>query len=249
MLLKEPRFADVFATLAEDLVRRITGATTDEEQAQAFLGQLARWQKFLAASLDGLTDEAQRGLWGELHVLRDMLIPSLGVAATAGWKGPGKAHQDFQFSSGALEVKTTVAKQPQVVRISSERQLDPSNWAALFLHVVALNVREGRGESLPALVTAVRSAIAADAAGRESFEDSLLAAGYHDAHAPRYLGRGYVVRSQRSFRVKRGFPAIVEGDLARGVGAVTYGLAIEACGRFAVDGAKMVAALRNDFPP
>ncbi len=40
------------------------------------------------------------------------------------WRGPEPAHQDFQFTSGAVEVKATAAKQPQSVRITSERQLD-----------------------------------------------------------------------------------------------------------------------------
>jgi hypothetical protein len=34
-----------------------------------------------------------------------------------------------------VEVKTTAAKQPQSVRITSERQLDDTGVGALFLHV------------------------------------------------------------------------------------------------------------------
>jgi hypothetical protein len=243
VVLKEPRFADVFTALAEDLVRRVAEAATPAAQAEAFLGQLARWQKFLATSLDGLGEEAQRGLWGELAVLRDLLLPTLGAAAAAGWKGPTKAHQDFQFGGGALEVKTTLAKQPQVVRIASERQLDPAGWPALFLAVLALDVREGGAESLPKVVADARAAVAGDTTAREQLEDALLAVGYLDVHADRYAGRGYVVRSRRCFRVKRGFPAIVERDLARGVGDVAYGLAVEACESFAVASPVVVETL------
>jgi hypothetical protein len=57
------------------------------EAVATLLGQLVRWQKFLAASVEGLSDEAQRGLWGELHCLRERLLPALGAAAVAGWKG------------------------------------------------------------------------------------------------------------------------------------------------------------------
>lgn len=248
VVLKEPRFSDVFAALVEDLVRRVAEAGSPVEQAQAFLGQLARWQKFLAASLEGLGEEAQRGLWGELRVLRELLLPALGTAAVAGWKGPEKAHQDFQFHGGALEVKTTLAKQPQVVRIASERQLDVADWPALFLHVLALDVREGRAESLPEMVASVRAAVAGDAAARETLEDGLLAAGYLDAQADRYAGRGYSVRSERCFWVKRGFPAIVERDLPRGVGNVAYALAVEACERFACESAAITAALGKPEP-
>jgi hypothetical protein len=50
-----------------------------------------------------------------------------------------------EFSGGAMEVKTTAAKQPQSVRITSERQLDDTGVGALFLHVVVLDERAVEG--------------------------------------------------------------------------------------------------------
>jgi hypothetical protein len=235
ILLKETRFADVFAALTEDLARRVAEAATPADQAQALLGQLSRWQKFLTISGDGLCEEAQRGLWGELQFLRDRLLPALGALAVAGWKGPELAHQDFQFEGGAIEVKTTLARRPQVVRITNERQLDDASWPLLLLHVTALDVREGGGESLPDLVQALRSVLAGDPAMRELLEEGLLGIGYLDAHADRYRDRGYLVRAETSLEIGKGFPRIVEADLPEGVGSVGYGLALSACSRFAID--------------
>ena len=234
MALKEPRFADVFTALAEDLVRRVIDAGSPDEQARAFLGQLARWQRFLSASFEGLSEEAQRGLWGELYFLREHLLPTLGVAAVNGWKGGERAHQDFQFESSAVEVKTTLAKQPQVVRVTSERQLDDEGWAALFLNVIALDARDGSGEALPTMVAAVRAKLASDTAAREQFEDELLATGYFDAHAARYADRGYTVRAVGFFRVGPKFPRLVEADMPSGVGDANYALSVAACEPFAV---------------
>lgn len=230
--LKDERFRDVFSSLAEDLVRRVSEAATPAEQSSAFLGQLARWQKFLTTSPEGLSDEAQRGLWGELYFFREHLLPQLGPSAVTGWKGAEHAHQDFQFDGGAIEVKTTVSKQPQVVRISSERQLDSHFWPTLLLHVVALDIREGTGETLPELVASLRSALKVDMTCRETFEDGLLQAGYLDVHAARYADRGYVVRSETSLHVTDGFPALTEDALPAGVCDITYGLAIAACTAF-----------------
>lgn len=232
--LKEERFTDVFAALAEDLARRISEVLIPADQARAFLGQLSRWQKFLTASSDGLTDEAQRGLWGELQCLRERLLPALGVPAVAGWKGPEHAHQDFQFASGAIEVKTTLAKQPQVVRITSERQLDNSVWPMLILHVIALDVRDGSGETLLGMVASLRATLTADPAAHDQFEDGLLLAGYLDAHAGRYAERGYFVRSEVSLHVRRGFPMLTERDMPAGVGDVSYGLTVAACKAFSL---------------
>lgn len=241
--LKESRFSDVFTALTEDLIRRVADAGDPDVQTCAFLGQLARWQKFLSASFDGLSEEAQRGLWGELYFLREYLLPMLGTAAVNGWKGGERAHQDFQLESSAIEVKTTLAKQPQVVRITSERQLDDSAWDSLFLNVIALDVRDGGGETLPAMVASLRASVAADTASREQFEDELLTIGYVDVHGGRYAERGYMVRAIGFFRVGPTFPSLVEADMPPGVGDANYALSVAACEPFRVNSGDLEAAV------
>jgi hypothetical protein len=243
--LKEPRFADVFTALAEDLVRRVADAGDPAAQTSAFLGQLTRWQKFLSASFDGLSEKGQRGLWGELHFLREHLLPTIGAAAINSWKGGERAHQDFQFKSSAVEVKTTLGKKPQVVRITSERQLDDSEWAALFLNVIALDVRDGSGETLPQMVASLRAKLVVDTAAREQFEDELLTIGYLDVHAARYADRGYTVRAVGFFRVGPKFPSLVEADMPVGVGDTNYALSVAACEPFKVKPSDVEASLTN----
>ncbi len=241
--LKEPRFADVFTALAADLVRRVADAGNTADQTRTFLGQLARWQKFLSATFDGLSAEAQRGLWGELHFLREHLLQNIGIAAVYSWKGGERAHQDFQFERSALEVKTTLAKQPQVVRITSERQLDDSAWTALFLNVIALDMRDGGGETLPEMVASLRAKFAADSAAQEQFEDELLSVGYFDIHAARYADRGYKVRADSFFRVRSKFPRLVEADMPVGVGDAHYALSVAACEPFKIKPGEVEACL------
>lgn len=251
VVLKESRFADVFAALAEDLVRRIETAEPGAGAAIAvFLGQLRRWQRFLASSIEGLNAAAQRGLWGELHLLQTQLIPVLGPsAAVAGWKGPEGAHQDFQYAAAWVEVKTTLAKQPQSVRITSERQLDDSHGPELFLHVLALESQAAGPDTLPARVAALRNALASAPATRERFEDALLSVGYHDRDAPRYATTGYAVRRADTFRVAPGFPRIIESQLPVGVGDVAYALDLAACASFTVTPAAFSGVLMNTPPP
>jgi hypothetical protein len=242
--LREMRFADVFAALAEDLAQRIEAAPASEAVA-VFAGRLARWRRFLAAAAEGLGEEARRGLWGELHLLLEVLLPVLGEVTASGWKGPHAAHQDFQFPGAWIEVKTTVAKQPQAVRITSERQLDDTHAPALFLHVLALETVEGGATTLPELVARVRTALSLWPHAREQFEDGLLAARYLDFHAARYQGQGYAVRREDTFRVGPSFPRIIESDLPSGVGDTSYRLSLAACERFSVPLAALVSALRG----
>ena len=234
----------MFSALAEDLARRVEQEGGEPAKAVAvFIGQLARWQRFLAASAVGLSAEAQRGLWGELHFLHTRLLPALGGAAVVGWKGPTGAHQDLQFPGAWIEVKTTLAKQPQTVRITSERQLDDTLAPALFLHVLMLETQEGGPATLPALVAQVRAALGAWPTSREPFEEALLAVGYLDRHAPRYAGVGYAVRQADDFRVRPEFPRIIEADLPVGVGDASYQLSLAACAGFTTPPATLTAAL------
>jgi hypothetical protein len=248
--LRDPACADVFAALAVDVAPRVAAASNARAAATALLSRLRRWQKFLAAGTAGLSAEQQRGLYGELHTLRAHLLPALGAAVSvAGWRAPHAAHQDFQFASGAVEVKTTTAKQPQTVRITSERQLDDTGIPALFLRVVVLDEREAEGadsaggDTLPLMVRDLRQQLLPDARAAEVFDDRLLESGYLDADAPRCENQRFTLRREHTFRVRRGFPRLVERDLPAGVGDVSYALSLAACSAFAVEAAEMLAAL------
>ena len=250
--LREPSSADVFTALAEDVAPRVAATSDPQAAVAALLGRLRRWQKFLAAGTAGLSVERQRGLYGELYTLREHLLSRFGAeAAIAAWRAPRRTHQDFQLASGAVEVKTTTAKQPQSVRITSERQLDQTGIPWLFLHVVVLDEREVEGvhnsvgEGLPDIVGALRRQLQAAAAAAETFDDRLLDVGYLDADVPRYENRRFTLRREHSFHVRRGFPCLVEENLPTGIGDVSYALSLAACEPFAISIEDMLARLQE----
>lgn len=239
--LRDPAWTDVFSALAEVLSRRLLDARTDGDAVSAVLDGLRRWQLFLSAAREGLGVEAQRGLFGELVLLEQTLVPLLGPArAVQGWKGFARAQQDFQFANGSIEVKTTSAVVPESVRIASERQLDDTGVGALFLHVVVVDEREVSsaagvpGETLAGLVARTRQAVDSDPLARATLDDGLIQAGWLDAHATRYESRRLTVRARRSFRVREGFPRLLEGDLPPGIGDISYSLDLTACQQFEV---------------
>lgn len=235
VVLADKKYIDVFTALSTDMLRRLQLAHDSTNLADIFLGQIGRWQKFLSMARHELPPEQQRGLWGELRFLSVYVIPNLGEKSVEGWKGSLGAEQDFQYESCALEVKTTLLRQPETVRISSERQLDSSNWKRLYLYVVTLEARTDGEATLPVQVNLTRSALSKDTLASELFEERLLSAGYLDSHEHHYSDTGYKIRNERLYRVKRGFPRIVEQDLHDGVGAVSYSLSVAACQSFMVD--------------
>ena len=249
--LRDRACADVFTVLAEDVALRVTSASSAKLAVAEFMRRLLRWQKFLAIGREGLTLEQQRGLYGELHTLRVHLLPALSaLPAVKGWRAPKATHQDFQFAAGSVEVKTTIVKQPQAVRITSERQLDDTGIPSLFLHVVVLDEREvdsgfeGSGQSLPEMVAVLRSCLADESQALELFDDRLLETGYLDADAPRYECRRYTLRRELTFRVRRSFPRLVESDLMTGIGDINYALSLAACEPFTVKPEVMLKILR-----
>ncbi len=230
--LVDARYVEVFTSLADDLVEHVGRAVDGRAAIERLADRLRRWEAFLkVVDPDGLGQERRAGLYGELHVLRGHLLLINKEMAVTTWVGPEGAHQDFQGSAWALEVKTSRTKQPVSVRISGERQLDDLGLRFLGLAHIGLEQRRNSGETLPEIIASVR-AMLADTAVAESFEAQLLSAGYLAIHEPRYINDGYVVRFDELFEVRDGFPRITERDLVDGVGDVAYSVAVSALGDF-----------------
>lgn len=214
----------VYAALVEDLWSQVADLTGWDAVANGLQKRLTRWGDFFSEiGPRGLSATAQRGLFGELWFIANHLIPAVGVGqGLQAWIGQRQAHQDFQLAEAAIEVKTSIAKQLIEIRIANERQLDDRGIPALYLAVLLLTELELGGDSLPDQVNRVRE-LAASAGALAVFEARLLDAGYLDEQAHLY-GRGYVLRSFHAFKVKEGFPRLLEEDLPAGVGDVSYAI-------------------------
>ena len=139
-------------------------------------------------------------------------------------------------------MKTTAAKQHQVLRIGSERQLDSTGVQHLFLFHLSLDVHVDSGESLGEIVDDLRGRFQGTGAD-SAFEEGLLAAGYFDGHRTLYEGTGYTKREENFFRVEEGFPRIVERDVPTGVGDVRYSVAVSECRHHAVPASEVMGTI------
>lgn len=231
--LRDLRGQDVFSVLSEDLARRAVGGS-EAEAARRVLSALGRWQKFLAMAGRSLSDEARRGLWGELWALEHVMSAAVGIEAAIGaWRGPAGAPQDFQYQGTAVEVKTRAARSPAVVRISGEQQLHEAPWQFLFLTHIAVDEQDGAGETLPQRIARVRSLAAATSAA-ELLEDALTDAGWMEAEVEKHQTRGFIQRELDAFRVASAFPRLTPPLLPPGIGGVAYDLSLDAARTFAV---------------
>ena len=235
LILTDPQHSDIFDLLIRDLVEAAEESQFERTGLTRFLSRLSDWQQLLRRLAPrGLAPEAQQGLWGELWVLREVVAPAMGLAeAIQAWRGPLGSDQDFQMGTVNVEVKTSTRHGPDLIAISSERQLEVPDGVALILVVMSLDSRVGNGETLPEIVR--NSRIAASEAGCLGLlDDRLSLLGYGAEDESLYSEVGYSVRSFHPFLVREGFPTIVSSDLSPGVAGVRYSISIHSCGPYKI---------------
>jgi hypothetical protein len=193
---------------------------------------------------EGLSEEVQHGLYGELWFLQQVVIPSFGLSSLRYWLGPEGANQDFSFEGCAVEVKTTVSQNPQKLSISNENQLDETRLNILFLMHLSLDVRT-KGETLPEIVESIRAILGKDSSSRVLFEKRLFKIGYLDIHAPKYSETSYKHRTSSYFKIEQDFPRIVPADLKQGVVQVRYSIEISACRSYAITELEVIESINT----
>jgi hypothetical protein len=247
LVLTNNRYKDIFTTLVQDIVDYLAFISEEQAATAAFIVRLKRWQTFLEKNgLEGLSEIAQQGLYGELWFLRQIVLPNVTLfKGLQCWTGPKGTQQDFQFSRCAVEVKTTSTKQHQKLAIASERQLDDTGAGTIILLHLSLDIRTGQGETLLDMVSSVRLMVANDPLAKEELENRLFEVGYLDLHASRYEQTGYTVREINYFKVEQDFPRIVEADLRNGVGDVRYTISVSECKRFSIDESNMLSLMEG----
>lgn len=243
LAIRQGRYStrEVFQSLIADLCDTIYSSERVSSLEGLISERLERWRVFFEEQgQEGLSPEAQQGLFGELLFIRDYLIPALGMRiAVKCWTGSKRMDRDFQFGRHAVEIKTSSGKQHQKVFISNEKQLDMKGLDFLDLVFFSLELMTEGGETLPAIVTAIRELLSEEVALASVFNDKLLDAGYLDVLARSYT-RAYVPMTVKAYRVSDEFPRILGSNLPEGVGDITYSVMLSACESFRIPVSEIV---------
>lgn len=228
---------DIFTILSEDLIASISEETNQKKLVQIILNRFEKWKSLFSKTLgQGLTAEEQRGLYGELYFLRQLLSQKDdSLACVNSWLGPESENRDFQNGNWALEVKTTHTNNHQKVHINNERQLDTNNLQNLFLYHISLEKRKKSGETLNEIVNSINSLLQSNIISQNRFKNKLFEIGYFSKHYHLYEDVGYFIRQDLFYLVESDFPRIEEGELRDGVGDVKYSIIISQCSNYVVD--------------
>ena len=230
--LLDRQYMDVFVVLVDDVLSCLKVAADEKEGIKIFLNRVQRWKDFFEKQKDDVLSELeQQGLYGELWVMFNYLIPTIKPElAVASWKGPEGANQDYHIASFAIEVKTSTSNPHEKIIISNVLQMDNADLAGLFLVHLALDPRAGTGETLPGIITAIRQYLDDKAPHMTStFNALLIKAGYFEFHADKYSAVGYILRHDHYYHVQGDFPRLLESQLPKGVGDVRYSITISSC--------------------
>lgn len=228
---------DTFRSLCNDLLSSTEALERGDNGAALLivLVRLLEWQKLLQRRLEQiLSTQEVIGLFGELLLLRDCLLPAAGVDAAAYWRGPFGDEQDFVVGNWIIEAKTRLSTADQRIPISSEAQLDTSSGNILLCYqtIGATSASDINARSLNGIVDEIARQL--DRAGaRLNFEMGLLNIGY--VRRSEYDEKHWVVASRRMFSVTGNFPRITPPSLPQGIDRVSYEIRADACLPFEID--------------
>lgn len=210
IILSDNDLIDVFILFIEDLIRSLK-TINDENNIPLILNEKVQYWGKLFAKIKGklLSKERQRGLYGELTFLKTLLNNSNDLATTIySWTGPEGSNQDFSNGLSAVEIKSSKATKP-TVNIASELQLDWTILDNLFLHVIHLDELNNDSNTLKKLISDIKQKVEKHPNLLRLFEEKLELVGIPYGEEKHYDDIGFIIRSQRSYKVQNGFPVLI----------------------------------------
>lgn len=144
----------VMAHVAYELLLKLS---KNESMPNSALLSEVRWiLELLSDREDVLSDEKQKGLFGELMFLRKLLLYACEINVPASiafdtWLGFDRAKRDFAGPGVAVEVKTT-SNNSRVHQIGSIAQLEPQGDEEVFVFSVGVKLDSSAPRKLPDVV-------------------------------------------------------------------------------------------------
>lgn len=224
----------IFRALAADILQatRSLSASANAEGALRTISRIERWQDLLRKRRDQrLTRQAIIGLVGELLFLRNRVMENIGAAeAIASWRGPLREEQDFAIGGWIVEIKTQLSTADQLLKVSSEAQLDTSSGPIVLVHqtLAAAPRMEAGAVTLNGLVAEIRTRLLESSpASIDIFEAGMIAAGF-EARAE-YEAEAWLLVRSRPYEVTDDFPRVIPATLPAGIQKVSYSILPSAC--------------------
>lgn len=222
--LRDQGFESLFVALIEDITAAVRRRPVADDVGETVRRRLLLWKRFFEH--EGPTEAELLGLFGELKVLREQVVPIAGLtAALDAWRGPEGADRDFLIRRIGIEVKAT-RDVDAPLSISSLDQLDGRALDGLFLvQIVVAATAQGTP-----LLDLCRSMLAeADELDRQTVLDKLSLLGIRHDALDELASLRFTFQKMRIFRVGPGFPSLTPASVPVGIVDARYQIATNDC--------------------
>ncbi len=225
---------EVFTHLCWDLIEHSRKAATKMLALEIFISRFLKWQKLMESGRDLLSEEAIKGIIGELLYAENYLyrIKDWDAIFDA-WLGPDGADKDFVFDDTWVEVKA-ISHGKSTVTISSLEQLtSPYSGCLAVFTVDATSPSDVDGFCFAGLVNRMRELLKASPNALLQYESKLMELGYSEHRE--YYEKYYVFRGARFFIVKEGFPRLDPSSVPTSIVKVKYDISLPELSAFEME--------------
>lgn len=215
-----PSHEQVFTPFCGEIVDAVVRQSREPWKAVA--ATIRAWQSAWKPARQAMDKIIQVGLFGELLVLRSVMIPTLGPAAVDQWSGPDSERHDFVGAQLHIEVKTTRKSRPEH-EISRLDQLRAPVGCQLLFVSVQLEECVGGNESLATQVDAIVDLLRGDAAALDLFMTKMANMGWSEEIRNSGELLRFFLRGAEAYAVDDDFPRLPDDFLPpSGVVSVKY---------------------------
>lgn len=154
-----------------------------------------------------LSKAEQIGLFGELWVLSNVLLPTIGTRVSHLWSGPESERHDFVGQGVHVEVKTTTRSEPKHEISRIDQLKAPASKRLLFVSVM-LERSLGGDETLADRIDEIREKLAPDGRALDVFDSRLAQLGWHEGLRQTGALLRFTFRDVHVFEVAGNFPRL-----------------------------------------
>ncbi|WP_085728052.1 PD-(D/E)XK motif protein [Pseudomonas sp. R37(2017)] len=154
-----------------------------------------------------LSAAEQIGLFGELWVLSNVLLPTIGPRVSHLWSGPEGERHDFIGQGVHVEVKTTTRLEPKHEISRLDQLKAPASKRLLFVSVM-LERSLGGDETLADRVDEIREKLVSDGRALDVFDSRLAQLGWHEGLRQTGALLRFTFRDVHVFEVAGNFPRL-----------------------------------------
>ncbi|WP_370221729.1 PD-(D/E)XK motif protein [Cytobacillus sp.] len=228
--------SEIFEGVLQNLAEHLTAKMEDSLFSTVYK-VLDRWRTFFQrGGFKRLSEEQQRGLFGELWFINEWLDkhPGQPPLIIEQWEGPTKGRIDFKGTRCGLEIKTVIDKLSKTIKISNENQLKLSEAvSSIYLYVCFLEQSRTHGMSLQELAGQVRAKLA-ERSERIAliYSDLMTDLGFREEE---YGDTLFFVEKTEVYEAGEDFPRLLKEHLPKGISHVSYNIDLTHCTEYEKD--------------